>query len=405
MKPIWERFDKTIWTGNLIALAAALALNRFGQSLFGAARTNFFVDTLGLSGGQVLWLEGIREIPGLALMFIAALTMHLALSQRAAVSLLIAGVGYGLYAFTGSYAALLAVAVLASLGLHLWMPLSSALSMSLSSKERTGRVVGALSSVGSLASLAGMGALTLVSRLFESIALDAYYIVGGAFMIVAAILVWRLPRSIGATAQEQPRMLLKRRYWLYYVLTFFQGSRKQVLGTFTMLVLVDQFGLEVWQISLLLLASSVLNMLAGPGVGALVDRFGERRTVSLSYLVLVACCAGYALVQEVWVLVVLLLAMKLAVMFGLGLNTYVYRLAPEEELTPTLSAGVSINHVTSVGMPLLAGALLPLVGYQGVFLGTAGLIVLSVPFALGLRVEKRAGRGAGTARAETAATD
>jgi hypothetical protein len=97
--------------------------------------------------------------------------------------------------------------------------------------------------------------------------------------------------------------------------------------------------------------------------------------------------------------------MKLAVMFGLGLNTYVYRLAPEEELTPTLSAGVSINHVTSVGMPLLAGVLLPVIGYGGVFLGTAGLILLSVPFALQLRLGAPAGRRAGAARAGTVATD
>ncbi|MFN2157840.1 MAG: MFS transporter [Anaerolineae bacterium] len=405
MKPIWKRFDRTMWTGSLVALAVAMALNRFGQSVFGAARTNFFVDTLGLSGGQVLWLEGIREIPGLALMFIAALTMHLALSQRAAVSLLIAGIGYGLYAFTRSYTALLAMAVFASLGLHLWMPLSSALSMSLSSKERTGRVVGALSSVGSLAALAGMGVLALVSKLFASIPLGTYYIVGGAFMIIAALLVWRLPTSIGATAQEQPRMLLKGRYWLFYVLTFFQGSRKQVLNTFTTLILVDQFGLEVWQISLLLLASSVINMLAGPVVGALVDRFGERSTVSLSYVVLLICCTGFALVHTVWVLVLLLLVMKLAVMFGLGLNTYVYRLAPEEELTPTLSAGISINHVTSVGMPLLAGALLPVIGYGGVFLGTAGLILLSVPFALQLHVGAPAERRVEAVQAGTAATD
>jgi len=105
------------------------------------------------------------------------------------------------------------------------------------------------------------------------------------------------------------------------------------------------------------------------------------------------------------VLVLLLLVMKLAVVFGLGLNTYVYRLAPEEELTPTLSAGISINHVTSVGMPLLAGALLPVIGYGGVFLGTAGLILLSVPFALQLHVGAPAERRVEAVQAGTAATD
>jgi predicted MFS family arabinose efflux permease len=386
MKLLAQRFDKTIWTQNLIALAIAVSLNRFGQSLFGGARTNFFVETLGLSGGQVLWLEGIRELPGLALMLIAALTMRFSLSRRAVVSLLITGVGYALYAVVGSYAALLTVAVVASLGLHMWMPLQTSLGMCLSNKENTGRVLGALSSVGALAALLGMGVIALVSRLFESLSLSIYYVAGGVFIVVAALLIARLPAGIGSTAEEQPRMLLKGRYWLYYVLTFFQGSRKQVLNTFATLILVEQYGLKVWHISLLLLASSVLNMFAGPYVGTLVDRFGERRTVSLSYLALILGCLGYAFIHQTWVLVVLLILIKLAVMFGMGLSTYVYRTAPPEELTPTLSAGVSINHVTSVAMPILAGAVLPFIGYEGVFLGTAGLILLSVPFALGLRL-------------------
>jgi hypothetical protein len=76
------------------------------------------------------------------------------------------------------------------------------------------------------------------------------------------------------------------------------------------------------------------------------------------------------------------------VMFGMGLSTYVYRSASPEELTPTLSAGISINHVTSVAMPLVAGALLPIIKYEGIFLGTGALVLLSVPFALALRTSQ-----------------
>ena len=182
-------------------------------------------------------------------------------------------------------------------------------------------------------------------------------------------------------------MLLKRRYWLYYVLTFFQGSRKQVLNTFGSLVLVDQFGFEVWQISLLLLISALVSFVAGPYAGALVDRYGERRVLSLSYLGLALCCLGYATLGNVWLLGLLLIIIKFLVLFGFGLSTYVNRIAPSEELTPTLAAGISINHITSVAMPLIAGALLPVIHYEGVFMGTAGLILLSIPFALAMRVE------------------
>jgi MFS family permease len=367
-------------------MAATVFLQRFGEGLLWATRTNFFVETLGLSSAQVLWLEGIRELPGLGLIFIAALTMRLTLCRRAAASLLIMGVGFALYATIHSYMALLAVAIVASLGMHMWMPLRSTLAMCMSTKDKAGRVLGTLSSVGALASLAGMGGLSIVSRLLKSMSLSLYYIGGGAFIIVAAFLIVRIPTNVGATEAEPPRMLLKYRYWLYYVLTFLQGARKHVFDSFCMLVLVSSFGLRVWNVSSLLLVSSIMNMVAAPYIGRLIDRFGERRMVPLSYMLLVLCCIGFATVRTVWTLAFLLIAIKLLGMFGMGLSTYVRRISPQEELTPTLSAGISVNHITSVAMPLVAGALLPLIGYEGVFWGTAAIIMISVPFALALRV-------------------
>ena len=54
-------------------------------------------------------------------------------------------------------------------------------------------------------------------------------------------------------------------------------------------------------------------------------------------------------------------------------------------MTPTLSAGVSVNHISSVAMPILFGALIPLIGYSGVYVGSAVLIAISVGFALAIR--------------------
>jgi len=116
---------------------------------------------------------------------------------------------------------------------------------------------------------------------------------------------------------------------------------------------------------------------------------GERKTLSASYVLLTLCCVGFAVLHNAWVLVGVLIVMKLVVMLGMGL-TYVYRLAPAEELTPTLSAGISINHISSVAMPIVAGILLPIIHYEGIFWGTAGLIFLSVPLALMLQVHRPA---------------
>ena len=377
---------KRFWTRNLIVFAVALFLVRFGQGLLNGARMNFFVETLGLSGGQVLWLEGIRELPGLALIFIAALTMRLPLSYQGAVSVLLTGLGYALYAFVGSYTALLGAALVASFGFHLWTPLNSAIGMSLSSKENTGRVLGTLGSVGALAGIAGMGAISLISRLFESMPLTNYNLAGGALIMLASLVLLALPKGLGATEAKPARILVKKRYWLYYLLIFFSGARKLVLGSFVTLVLVQEpYSLKVWQVSTLMLASSILSLLLSPYLGSLIDRFGERVTTPVAYTVLALCCLGYATLPGLWMLLALWIVIKLAQPLSIGLATYVYRTAPAEELTPTLSAGVTFDHITSVGMPFLYGAVLPIIQYQGVFLGMAVLILVSIPFARALQ--------------------
>ena len=390
MKRRFLQFGGVVWSANLVLLAMSNFTNYFGQGLLGGARTNFFVDTLGISGQQILALEGIREIPGLGLMFLAALTMRFSLPRRAAASVALMGVGYILFATIHTYSALLVVAVLASLGMHMWMPLAESLAMALGTKETSGRIMGTLQSVGALASIAGMGVLALISAIAPDLPLSIYYVIGGILVLVAAVLLWRLPKALGDTETKPPRMLLSKRYWLYYVLTFFQGSRKQVLNTFGLLVLVEMANYEVWQISLLLLVSGVVNLIGAPLLGTALDFFGERRTLSVSYALLVLCCVAYATIQQAWILAAVLVLIKLLSLMGVGLSTYVNRIAPTGELTPTLSAGISINHITSVAMPIVAAAVLPLVGYSGIFWGTAVLVLLSIPFALMIRVPKSA---------------
>lgn len=377
------RSATSTWSRHLLILAVTVFMVRLGQGLLSGASTNFFIDVLGLSGKQVLWLAGIREIPGLSLMFIAALIMHLPLSRRAAASLLLMGLGYGLYALVHSYTALLAMAILGSLGFHNWTPLQSTLGLALAEKEHSGRALGFLSSMGSLASIVGMGMTALLAATLN---LRSFYVVGGIAMAIGGLLVSRIPTDVGERTRNQPRMILKWRYWLYYVLTFFEGSRMQVFGTFGTLILVQDYNLNAQQISLLLVVSGIVNFALAPRLGHLLDIVGERVTLAGSYVALALCFVGYATVHNVWFLGGMLIGINLLVTLRIGLSTYVNRIAPPEELAPTLSAGVSINHITSVSMSLVAGTLLSIVGYEWLCWAAAAIIALSVPFALALKV-------------------
>ncbi len=373
----------SIWSPNLIALAIAIFFISFGTGLNSAASTNFFVKVLGLSGSQVLWLAGIREVPGLLLMFIAAVIMHWRLKNRATVAVATMGIGYALYGLVNSYLALIIVALIGSLGFHVWMPLNSSLALGLARKEHSGKVMGSLAAVTALATIVGMGAVAILSPVLP---LRLFNVLGGVFMIVAAFLLFRLPQDVGSVAGPQPRMLIHRRYWLYYVLTFFEGSRTQVFHAFGTLVLVQYYGWDARQISLLLLASAAVNFAFARRLGRYLDIIGERWVLSASYVLLALCFVGYATMNNPYLLGLFLIGINLLVTLSIGLSTYVNRIAPREELTPTLSAGVSINHITSVAMSLVAGTLLTIVGYQALCWGAAAIILLSVPFSLSMRV-------------------
>jgi predicted MFS family arabinose efflux permease len=378
------KFNRSgIWSRNLVLLAVAIFLLSLGTGLQNGVNTNFFQE-LGLTDSQVLLQAGIREIPGLGLMFIAALVMHLPLTWRSVVSVAIMGAGYALYATVHSWSALVVVSLMASLGFHLWMPLNNSLALGLVSKENAGKVLGTLASVGALASMAGIGSIMLLTQWFS---LRVMAGIAGVLIFAAAIVLIRLPKNIGETAKAQPRLLFRWRYWLYYVLLLFEGSRTQVFSAFNIMVLVYNYSLSALQISFLLLASGLVNFLLTPRIGRLLDVLGERTTLTIGYVALALCFVGYALIDNVWFLCVMVVFINLLVTLSIGLSTYVNRIAPPEELTPTLSTGISVNHVTSVGMSFLAGFLLPIVGYKALCWGVVVIVLLSVPFTLAMRTQ------------------
>ncbi len=232
--------------------------------------------------------------------------------------------------------------------------------------------------------MAGIGSILLFSKWFS---LRVFAGIAGVLIIGAAVVISRLPKNIGGTKKAQPRLLFRKRYWLYYVLLLFEGSRAQVFSAFNLMVLVYDFGLSAVQISMILLASGLVNFALAQRLGRLIDKAGERVTLTTGYVALALCFVGYATVRNVWFLSVMVIFINLLVTLSMGLSTYVARIAPPEELTPTLSTGVSVNHISSVGMSFLAGALLPIVGYRALSWGAVAIVLGSVPFALAMRTQ------------------
>jgi predicted MFS family arabinose efflux permease len=81
-------------------------------------------------------------------------------------------------------------------------------------------------------------------------------------------------------------------------------------------------------------------------------------------------------------------------MLSMSLNTYISRIADPEDLRPTLSMAVTMNHVAAVVMPLVGGYLWMAAGYETIFSTGLALSLVAFFVARGLRVLPRGGTAA-----------
>jgi len=148
--------------------------------------------------------------------------------------------------------------------------------------------------------------------------------------------------------------------------------------TFAIFALVKVHGMNVETTMILVLINQALLIITGPLLGRMVDRFGERFMLSVSYFGLFFVFLGYALVEDLTTLYVLYCVDNLIFFGGIALTTYVHKIAPADELKPTLSMGVTMNHVAAVLAPLVGGLVWHFFGYQLIFFTGAALALVSL---------------------------
>ena len=189
----------------------------------------------------------------------------------------------------------------------------------------------------------------------------------------------------GATRQPvtilEKGFLLRKRYWLYYTLQFLQGCRKQMFITFAIFALVKVHGMPVETTMILVFINQVLVSLSGPLFGRLIDRLGERIMMSISYILLTLVFLGYATIEHRPTLYVLYCVDSLVFFGAIALTTYLHRIAPPEDLKPSLSMGVTFNHISSVTAPLMGGFAWHYFGYSVIFYAGSVIALISLGFA------------------------
>ncbi len=341
---------------------------------------NYFRDEIGMDGALNGYLIAIRELPGFLLIFVAALLLRLGMARATALSLAIMGVGYAFYASAGSFPSLIIPTLIGSVGFHSWLQLQDALGLSLARPGEEGSVLGRFRGIGFAGSMLALAAVLAVVlgvdwatgdlRANQGPWLRGMYVASGVAAVIGAIAILRFPVSedARAAARAAPAITWRREYGLYYWLSFLDGSRMQIYFAFAPFVLVEQFGVDALRLTTLLIVSSLINWRTGALVGRLVDRFGEKRILTVGYALHLVVFLGFAFSRNVWLLYLTYLGYNFLFLFSIGTTTYLRKICRREDLAPSLAMGVSLSHLTAIVVPIVGAALWERLGYQFPFL-------------------------------------
>ena len=371
MQHYLSRFLKVDRSLRLLWLALFCMMLGFG--VYNTVIFNFMTETLHIRPGSLGIVEAVRESPGLLCFLVAALTMRIAEPMLGAIALLLMSAGMAAYVGVNSVLTLMICSFVWSIGFHTWAPLQSSIVLGLAGKAERGKRLGQTAAAGSIGAVTGMVSVMLLGNALKY---STWFIIGASGVFIAALVLMSLRRNIGSL--EKPRFVWKGKYWVYYVLSMLEGGRKQVFMTFAIYALTREYHTSLKNVAVLMVINSIVNIFEGPFIGKMIDKVGAKKILTISYAGLVVVFTGYAMVQHAMVLYVLYCVDNLFYISADCMTIYLHKIAAPEDLMPTLSVGVTLNHVAAVVVPLVGGLLWARFGYPVAFIGGAILVTISL---------------------------
>lgn len=364
---------------------ALLATMFFGAAsgIFQATLNNYLAEIHHLGAEARGWLELPRELPGFLLFAVAgALLYVLRETQMAALAMVLTAAGaLGLGFLTTETTALVLFIIIWSLGDHIIFAVEGPIGLRLADGGREGRRLGQFGGARNLGTILGVGAVFVCAKVYGD-RFGLFYAMAAASAVVAGVLYASL--RIGHGDAPSRRLVLKRRYGLFYAISALFGVRKQIFLAFGTWVLVDLHGVSVGTIALLYFIAASLGVVLRPLLGDVIDWLGERIVLAVDELLLLAICLAYAFASDLlpapldlWLLYGAYVLDSILFALRVARTTYLKKIAEDPtDITPTISMGITIDHVVAMTLPILSGYLWEAYGHRWVFL-LAGAIALA----------------------------
>ena len=374
----------------LILMAIALPL---AFSVWSALLNNFVVEIIRVDGLDIGLLHTIREIPGFLAVGVISILLFFREQTLALLMLCVLGLATAVTACFPFLSGILTITLLSSIGFHFFETVNQSLQLQWFSKKEAPRKLGKLMAIGSAATLIAYTFLVLGWDKLN-LSFNSAYMIAGFSCFSLAVLGYLIFPNFEAPIPQTKKMVLRKRYWLYYLLQFMSGARRQIFVVFAGFMMVERFGLDVQQLTTIYLINLMFNIALAPLLGRAVARYGERKALAVEYfglsLVFFAYGGIYLFGWGVFIATLLYLLDHLFFALALAIKTYFQKIADPQDIAATAAVAFTINHIAAIFLPLGLGFLW-LASPFLVFCTAGTLSVIS--FALALLIPRQPVKG------------
>ncbi|MDM8556926.1 MFS transporter [Desulfococcaceae bacterium HSG7] len=335
---------------------------------------NFAVEIAGLEGVHIGIIQSVREIPGFLALLAVFIMLVIKEHRLSALSIFCLGLGVAITGLFPSYIGLIATTLIMSFGFHYYETTNQSLTLQYFDKNTSPYVFGKQRSYAAAANI-GVGILIFLLEPFLSY--HWLFLVIGGLIIASALWGFSHDPSSRETVPQHKKMIFKKKYGLFYFLTFMAGARRQIFIAFSVFLMVKNFEFTVKEITLLFVVNNIINYFLSPYIGKCIIRFGERKVLSLEYFSLIFIFIAYATVQSRLIIALLYILDHIFFNFAIAIRTYFQKIGDPQDIAPSMAVGFTINHIAAVVLPAIGG-ILWMTDYRIPFIGAAVMSMISL---------------------------
>ncbi len=315
---------------------------------------NFVIEQAAFTGKEIGLLHSLREVPGF-LAFTAIYVLLFIREQRLAIIALgLTALGVAVTGFFPNVIGLYITTIIMSIGFHYYETVVQSLTLQWIDKKETPHFMGRMLAIKSVGSLLAFSSIWLLMEKL-TVSFKTTYLIFGCLGLMLTLVIAISFKQFPHKADQHKKIIFRKSYWLYYLLTFFSGARRQIFVVFAGFLMVEKFHYSVADISALFLINYVFNWLFAARIGKLIGKWGERNILIVEYVGLTVLFVSYGLVDNGNTAAVLYVVDHLFFALAIAIKTYFQKIAQPKDIASTAAVSFTINHIAAVVIPALLG--------------------------------------------------